>query len=96
MDAGDIYLADLNDEINHRVLIVSSRQFHRLASRAIVVPELRLPPDDVPSPWRIDVDGTVFAVDMLRSVPVDRLVERVDRCTADTLVTLRRVLRHIT
>lgn len=96
MDAGDIYRADLNDEVTRRVLVVSTRQFHRLASRAVVVPELRSPPDDVPPPWRIEIDGTVFAVDMLRSLPVDRLVRRVDRCTADTLAAVRRVLRHIT
>ncbi len=95
MDAGDIYRADLNDEVARRVLIVSVQRFHDLSARAIVAPELGLPPDEVAPPWRVDLDGTVFAVDMLRSLPVDRLLDRVDRCPADVVERVRAVVRHI-
>lgn len=96
MDAGDIYRADLNEEVSRRVLVVSVRQFHRLARRALVVPELRLPVGEVEPPWRLDIDGVVFAVDMLRSVRVDRLLERDGRCSAAAMTDVRRVLQHIT
>ena len=96
MDAGDIYRADLNEEVSRRVLVVSVRQFHRLSGRALVVPEFRIPVGDVEPPWHLDIDGVVFAVDMLRSVTVDRLVERDGRCPAAAMANVRRVLQHIT
>ena len=95
MDAGDIYRADLNEEVIRRVLIVSVRQFHRLASRVFVAPELLTPADQVAPPWRVDIDGAVFAVDMLKSLPVDRLVERVGRCQPSVIDEVRRVIQHI-
>jgi len=33
---------------------------------------------------------------MLRSLPVDRLIERIDRCPAETMERVRTVVRHIT
>jgi len=95
-DAGDIWLADLNDERRRRVLVLSSARFHRLAGRALVAPELPGPPDDRPFPWRIEVEGTVYAVDLLRSLPTERLLERVDRLPAPAVAAARRALHHVT
>jgi mRNA-degrading endonuclease toxin of MazEF toxin-antitoxin module len=95
-DAGDIHLADLNEERRRHVLVVSNRRFHRLSGRVLVAPELRGGPDDVAFPWRVEVDGTVFAVDLLRSLPVDRLLDRTDRAPAATMVAVRRAVHAIT
>ena len=40
-DAGDIHLADLNEECRRHVLVVSNRRFNRLSGRVLVAPELR-------------------------------------------------------
>lgn len=95
-DAGDVWLADLNDERRPRVLVLSTARFHRLAGRALVAPELAGPADDKPFPWRVEVDGTVYAVDLLRSLPTERLLERVDRAPAAAVAAARRALHHMT
>ena len=96
IDAGDIYLADLNEDLRLRVLVVSNERFHRLAGRVLVAPELPLLPDDVAFPWRVTVDDTTFAVDLLRSVPAERLLERVNRAPAGVVKQVEQVLRRIT
>lgn len=96
MDVGDVYHADLNEERRRRVVVLSSAQFTRLSGRVIVVPEIRGPADDVLDPWRIPVDGTVYAVDHVRSVPATRLLERVDRMPIGAVDGFRRALRAIT
>lgn len=96
IEAGDIYLADLNEDRRLRVLVVSNERFHRLAGRVLVAPELALLPGDVTFPWRVTVDDTTFAVDLLRSVPAGRLLERVDRAPAGVVKQVEQVLRHIT
>ena len=73
IDVGDIHLADLNEERRRRVLVVSIARFHRAADRVLIAPETLGPPDDVPFPWRVAVDGAVFAVDFLRTIPLDTL-----------------------
>jgi hypothetical protein len=55
-----------------------------------------LSPLDDEMPWRIVVDGRVFAVDLLRTVPTDRLLERVDRAPPAAVLAVRRALRTIT
>jgi len=95
MEAGDIYRADLNDEVSRQVLVVSTQRFQRLSGRAIVAPAIGVSPDEIAPPWRVESDGDVFAIDMLRTVPVDRLIERVDRCPPDALERVRAVVRHI-
>ena len=95
-DAGDIWLADLNDERRRRVLVLSTARFHRLAGRALVAPELPGSADEMAFPWRIDVEGAVYAVDLLRSLPTERLLERVDRAPAPAAAAARRALRHMT
>ena len=39
-EAGDIYLADLDEERRRRVLVVSNARFNRAAERVLVAPEL--------------------------------------------------------
>lgn len=90
-DAGDIYLADLNDEKRHSVLVLSNSRFHDLAGRAFVLPAA--PPR--PFPWRIDTDDETFALDLLQSVSVDRLLERTGRASEAALGRARMAMRHI-
>lgn len=92
---GDIYRADLNEERHRLVVVLSPNRFTALSGRAIVVPELGGPPDEVPDPWRVDIDGRVFAVDHLRSVPVARLVEQAGRAPTNAVNDLRRAVRAL-
>ena len=57
-DAGDIYLADVNDEVRRQVLVVSNSRFHDLAGRAFVLPVA----SPRPYPWRIEHDSVVYAL----------------------------------
>lgn len=94
IDAGDIYRADVGLETRRHVLVVSNRRFHRLAARAIVCPQMETVPDER-FPWWIEVDAGTFALDRLASLPVDRLLEPVDRLSAPQLAALRRALAAI-
>lgn len=96
IEIGDIYLADLNEDLRLRVLVVSNERFHRLSGRVLVAPELPLLPGDVAFPWRVTVDTTTFAVDLLRSVTAERLLQRVDRAPAGVVKRVEQVLHHIT
>ncbi len=96
IEAGDIYVADLNEERRRRVLVVSRGRFHRAAERALVAPEIYGEPDEVPFPWRLHVDDAVYAVDLLRSIPIARLLDRTGRAPADVVEAARRVLINIT
>ncbi len=96
IEAGDIHLADLNEERRRRVLIVSNARFNRSTGRVLVAPELSGEPPEVPFPWRVSVADAVFAVDLLRSIPVDRLLDRTDRAPHPTMLTVRRALLNIT
>jgi mRNA-degrading endonuclease toxin of MazEF toxin-antitoxin module len=69
IEAGDIHLADDNQEQRLPVLVVSNSRFTRLSGRAIVAPAVPGKPDEVPFPWRIEAEGHVFAIDLLRSIP---------------------------
>ncbi len=94
--AGDIHLADLNEERRRRVLVISNYRFHEVSGRVLVAPEIGGEPDDVPLPWRVQVDDVVYAVDLTRSLPLDRLLERTDRATAAAMTLVRRALLNIT
>lgn len=95
IEAGDIHLADLNQERRLPVLVVSSGKFTHLSGRAIVAPATPGEPDDVPFPWRIEAEGYVFAIDLVRSIPAERLLDRVGRATPTAAASVQRVLRHI-
>jgi len=95
IEAGDIHLADLGQEARLAVLVVSGSKFTRLSGRAIVAPAIPGKPDGVPFPWRIEAEGHVFAIDLLRSIPTDRLLDRVGRVTPAVAASAQRVIRHI-
>jgi mRNA-degrading endonuclease toxin of MazEF toxin-antitoxin module len=97
IQSGDVYRADLNDEVRIRVLVVSTDRFHRLSGRSLVVPEVfGESADPVNYPWRVQVDDAVFAVDLIRSVAIGNLLERLDRAPAKAMQNVRRTLLAIT
>ena len=95
IEAGDIHLADVGQEQRLRVLVMSSSKFTRLSGRVIIAPSVPGEPDEVPFPWRIDAEGHVFAIDLLRSIPTERLLERVGRVSPNVAASVQRVTRHI-
>ena len=94
--AGDIHLADLRDERRWVVLVLSNDRFHRMSERVLVAPAIDVDDDEVLPPWYIRMDGDVFALDLLRSIPVARLLERTGRAASVDLERARRALRLIT
>lgn len=96
INAGDIHLADLSEERRRRVLVISNDRFNSASGRALVAPELLGVADEVPFPWRVRVDDAVYALDLARSLPADRLLDRTDRAPADAMALVRRALLHIT
>lgn len=95
IDGGEIAVADLGGERRHRVLVLSNRNFHRLAERALVAPEYDGPLDAVADPWRVDADGAVFAVDLVRSLPIERLLDVVGCATVVEARRAQRALRAL-
>lgn len=96
IESGDLYLADLHGEQRQVVMVISTTRFHEYTGRALVAPSVALTPLDDEMPWRIVLDQQIFAVDFLRSVPTDRLVERVGRTPASAVRAARRALLAIT
>ena len=90
-DAGDVYLADLNEEVRRRVLVVSNSRFHDLAGRAYVLPSA--PPR--PFPWRIQHGADTYAADLLQTISTDRLLERSDRVPQAIVRRAQTAIRHI-
>lgn len=94
--AGEVWLADRGEETRRLVFVISDTRFHDLAERAVVAPVL----DEVPAsprPWHIRLsDNRAIAVNQLGTIPVERLLERVDRPGAETLRQARRAVRAIT
>ena len=95
IDGGEVVLADLGGERRHRVLVLSNRNFHRLADRAIVAPEYEGPVDDVAAPWRVEADGAIFAIDLVRSLPLDRLLDAVGSAGVVEARRAQRALRAL-
>ena len=96
IDSGDIHLVDLNEEQRSLVLVVSTNRFHQRSGRALVAPQALGPLREAPPPWRIRIGSDQFAVDHLRSIPLDRLLERVDRASSSDARAVRRVVHGIT
>lgn len=94
--SGDIHEADLSDEQRRVVLVISNARFHRVAGRALVAPQIAVEPDEVLFPWRVAVGDPVFAVDLIRSVPVERLLDRIDRAPSEAMAQVRRAVTNIT
>lgn len=93
--AGEIWLADRGDETRRLVFVVSDIRFHRLAERAVIAPVLDGMPA-IPRPWHVVFGDGAVAVNQLGTTPIDRLLERVDRASFDTLRQVRRAVREIT
>jgi mRNA-degrading endonuclease toxin of MazEF toxin-antitoxin module len=94
--AGDIHLADLRDERRWVVLVLSNDRFHRMSERVLVAPGIEVHGDEVLPPWNIRVEGDVFALDLLRSIPAARLLQRTGRASSVDVERARRALRLIT
>jgi len=91
VDAGDIFVADVNDEIRRRVLVVSNSRFHDLAGRAYVLPTA----SPRPFPWRIEFDGEVYAADLLQTISIDRLLDLSGRASQGVIRQARAAIQHI-
>jgi mRNA-degrading endonuclease toxin of MazEF toxin-antitoxin module len=96
IDAGDIYLADLHGERRRRVLVISNSRYNSISGRVLVAPEILGGPDDVPFPWRVPVADALYGVDLVRSLPAGRLLDRTDRASSESMVAVRRALCSIT
>lgn len=95
IEAGDVYLADLGLETRRHALVVSNRRFHQHSGRALVCPRMSVVPSER-FPWWIDAGDATFALDRLASLPLDRLLDRTDRLSADQFAVVRRALVAIT
>jgi mRNA-degrading endonuclease toxin of MazEF toxin-antitoxin module len=96
IESGDIHLADLREERRRRVLVISNARFNGLCGRALVAPEIEREPDEVLFPWRVLIDDTVYAVDLARSIPLDRLLGRANRAPAAAMTLVRQAILNIT
>jgi len=95
IDSGEIWLADLREEERRLVVVVSHEPFHRLTGRVWIVPELvGGEHDDLP--WRLLIDGRVFAVDHLRTISLASLLNRAGSAPAMEMARARRAIRAIT
>jgi len=90
-DRGDIYLADVNDEVRRLVLVVSNSRFHDLAGRAYVLPAA----SPRPFPWRIKHEDDVYAADLLQTISTDRLLELSGRAPQAVIRRARVAIQHI-
>ena len=93
---GDIHLADLNEERRRRVLVASNARFNCATRRVVVIPEVFGEPDDVPFPWRVMVGDAIFAVDLLRTISIERLLQRTGQASLVDMLQIRRAILHIT
>ena len=96
IDAGDIYLADLNEERRRQEMVISTGRSHQWSGRALVAPQINGPSLDVSYPWHVQVDGVEFAIDAVRTIQLDRLLDRIDRAPASVNLAVRRVIQSIT
>lgn len=96
IEQGDIWLAELGDEIRRAVFIVSDARFHQGSARAFVAPLLEMREDAVLRPWRLRHGRQVIALDFLRSVELTRLLERIDAVPVATIRRAQRLVRAIT
>ena len=94
--AGDIHPADLRDERRWVVLVLSNDRFHRMSERVLVAPAIDVDGDEVLPPWYIRIDGDMFALDLLRSIPAARLLQRAGRASSVDRERAQRALRLIT
>lgn len=94
--AGDIHLADLRGGLRWAVLVVSNDRFHRMSDRVLVAPNIDVEDDELVPPWVVRVGADAFALDLLRSIPASRLLERIGRASSVDVQQARRAIRQIT
>jgi mRNA-degrading endonuclease toxin of MazEF toxin-antitoxin module len=95
VSAGEIWLANRGDETRRLVFVISDSRFHRYAERAVVAPVLGELPA-VPRPWHIVLSGgRAAAINQLGTMPLDRLLERIETADLETLSRARRAVRSI-
>jgi len=91
---GEVWIADLGEEIRRRVLVLSDARLHQIANRAVVAPMSTKVPDS--APWFVDAGDDEYAnVHLIRSVPVARLLERARVIDHRAMVEIRSVLTHL-
>lgn len=96
IDVGDIYLADVGQELRRPVLVLSNARFHDLSERALIAPAITDPVADTGSPWRLRVGRDLFLLDRLQSVPLTRLLDRVAAAPPTVIEAARQALAAIT
>ena len=96
IQAGDIHLTHLNDEVRRRVLVLSNARFNSMSGRVIVAPEVPVDPDEILFPWMVAIDAAIYSIDLMRSVPTNRLLKRTDRAPSAAMAAARRALLNIT
>lgn len=96
MDTGDVYLADLGEGTRRHVLVLSNAQFHRRSTRVVIAPEFRAASLEELLPWRIRVGELVFAIDHVRTVEADLLLDDRGAAPFQAIERARRALRAIT
>lgn len=93
--AGEIWLADRGEETRRLVFVISDSRFHQLAERAVVAPVL----DHVPArvrPWHIVLgEERTIAVNLAGTMPIDRLLQRVEVVAGSSLMRVRHAARTI-
>lgn len=91
---GEVWIADLGEEIRRRVLVLSDARLHQIANRAVVAPMSTKVPDS--APWFVDAGDDEYAnVHLIRSIPVARLLERARVIDHRAMVEIRTVLTHL-
>jgi len=91
---GEVWIADLGEEIRRRVLVLSDARLHQIANRAVVAPMSTKVPDS--APWFVDAGDDEYAnVHLIRSIPVARLLERARVIDHRAMVEIRSVITHL-
>jgi hypothetical protein len=62
----------------------------------LVAPGIDVDGDEILPPWIIRIGNDAFALDLLRSIPSSRLLERTSRASSVELQRARLALREIT
>lgn len=96
IDAGDICVAELRDQRRRQVLVLSNERFHGMSGRVLVAPEIGVGDDEALDPWTIRVGGAGYAVGLMRSLPADRILDRVGRLSSADRSRAQRAVRFIT
>jgi mRNA-degrading endonuclease toxin of MazEF toxin-antitoxin module len=93
--SGDVVVADLGGETRGVALVISNVRFHRTAGRAWIAPEFAATSTATPPPWHLRVDGRVFALDVLQSIPVERALDVIGQASAATMRSAHNAVLRI-